>query len=476
MVMNSNIAHTARKGDTLEKGFLNNLLQQKKVRLTEDELADFLQTSPQALEMFEKEYAKASIAYDDASDNLFDKNSRMAATEKNAIDGAVVPDTSEIEDRIVEELIHPEKLEDGSIRPVTLKDLQSIPKQYRPQLTGTMMKRDIAGDDRTCDVLLYNLKMSMQADNPKVKATWYHMFRQGLDILDLDPITYEIIGMNRNSIGHWFPEIREAAMEEGFFHIPEIKYVKVPLPILQLTRLDYGSLTPATLNIVNKWAVQAFGLDPQKDYFIKTGTYSSKFDFRNAKVTDPAEVKEIGEYLLFIHFQALMMASPLSSPSIYGVSTTNEWAVREYIHDKEDNPCIYHGMPLHTEYRVFVDFDTAQVLGITPYWDPGTMKKRFSQGNDADTPDMKHDYIVYKMHEKKLMERYQESKDIVLEHMRALVPLPELHGQWSVDVMQNGEDFYIIDMALAEMSAFYDKCVPAALRRPSKENWIPKIS
>ncbi|MBR0283080.1 MAG: RICIN domain-containing protein, partial [Oscillibacter sp.] len=30
--------------------------------------------------------------------------------------------------------------------------------------------------------------------------------------------------------------------------------------------------------------------------------------------------------------------------------------------DKENNPCIYKGMPLHTEYRVFVDFDTDEVL------------------------------------------------------------------------------------------------------------------
>lgn len=57
------------------------------------------------------------------------------------------------------------------------------------------------------------------------------------------------------------------------------------------------------------------------------------------------------------------MASPLSQPSIYGVSTTNEWVVREFIPDKEGNPCIYKGLPLHTEYRVFVDCDTDEVLG-----------------------------------------------------------------------------------------------------------------
>lgn len=40
--------------------------------------------------------------------------------------------------------------------------------------------------------------------------------------------------------------------------------------------------------------------------------------------------------------------------------------------------------------------------------------------------------------------------------------------------MQNGEDFWIIDMALAENSAFAD-CIPEEKRKPVKENWIPKF-
>lgn len=53
-----------------------------------------------------------------------------------------------------------------------------------------------------------------------------------------------------------------------------------------------------------------------------------------------------------------------TQPSIYGAATTNEWVVREFIKDKENNPCIYKGLPLHTEYRVFIDADTKEVLGI----------------------------------------------------------------------------------------------------------------
>ena len=44
----------------------------------------------------------------------------------------------------------------------------------------------------------------------------------------------------------------------------------------------------------------------------------------------------------------------------------------------------------------------------------------------------------------------------------------------SVDIMQNGDDFYIIDMALAATSAL-SECVPPGLLKPLKENWLPVI-
>ena len=108
------------------------------------------------------------------------------------------------------------------------------------------------------------------------------------------------------------------------------------------------------------------------------------------------------------------MASPLNNVCIYGPGTTNEWVVREFISDVEDNPCIYHGLPLHTEYRIFADFDTKEILGINPYWDPDVMKKRLGHEKDADEPDKVHDYVIYRMHEETLMRRYEKNKDLVL--------------------------------------------------------------
>lgn len=357
--------------------------------------------------------------------------------------------------------------------PVTNDEILGLPESLRPQLTGKLAKVDITESSYIVLVDLYQ-KYLMEKKTER-KQEFYHLFRQGLDILDLDSITYEMIETNPNSMSHWLPQIVETVKQQDFFKVPKTTIIKVPLPMLQLTRLEYASLTRTTLEIVNSFCQKAFQLDENKDYFVKTGTYSSKFDFRNAKVTGSKEVRELGEYLLFIHHQACQMASPLNNRSIYGVSTTTEWVVREFIEDKENNPCIYKGLPLHTEYRVFVDFDMNEVLGIHPYWDPDIMKQRFGHDQDADGPHDRHDYIIYSMHEETLMKRYNENKDKIVDHVQALICDTEgLYGQWSIDIMQNREDFWIIDMALAENSALKD-CVPKGKLKPVKEDWMPKI-
>jgi hypothetical protein len=100
------------------------------------------------------------------------------------------------------------------------------------------------------------------------------------------------------------------------------------------------------------------------------------------------------------------------------------------------------------------------------------MKKRFSQGDDADSPHQCHDYIIYKMHEETLMNRYHEHKDEIVNRIKEMLPDVELTGQWSIDIMQNGDDFWLIDMATADTSALRE-CVPSNLLRPTPENWIP---
>lgn len=458
-------------------------------KLSYDDVAKLLNVSPEMVKEFEEAYMTADFAKG-ISDNLFEINSKQMVElrNENAVDNSPA---SEIIDNIVKELIAQTQV--YSYEPaqkkaviydythalpcndlVTKEDIDALPTEIQPQLTGRLMKVDIPDSGMA---LMANYQRYLSETRPVQKKHAYDMFRQGLDILDIDNLTYAMIDTNPNSMGNWLPYITTAVDNEGFFKIPATKIIKVPLTMLQLTRNEYMSLSKTTMDIVDKYCYEVFGLDETKDYFIKTGTYSSKFDFRNAKVSGAKEVRELGEYLLYIHWQALQMAhydlSGRNQPCIYGVSTTTEWVVREFIPDVENNLTIYHGLPLRTEYRAFVDFDTKSVIGIHPYWDPDVMLKKFSKTADDDI-HAKHDYITYMANKDAIMSRYEENKDTVVNHLNAILPDINLKGQYSVDIMQNGNDFYIIDMAIAENSAYYEH-VPVELRNPIEENWLPLL-
>ena len=465
--------------EILEKIFKSNNQKEKL-----NEAAKLLQVSPELLQRFETDYQALIRDYVKEEGDLF---SVSAAEAKDMTRNTAEKEGEDLKRRIIKELIAsmtpqdilrvrngkviPEYLQlpEVSAEPVTAEELKAIsqPSQM-PQLTGNLIQRDIN------DSMPYVMLLDMYRKWKEGKPHAYNLFRQGLDILDLDPVIYEMLGMNRCNMGYWLPKITGAAGQTGFFKIPDTTVIKVPLPMLQLTRLGYETLTPMTKAIVNGFCERIFELDTSKEYFVKNGVFSSKFDFRNCHVAGEQEVRELGEYLLYIHTLATTMAGPLSSPCIYGAATTNEWVVREYIPDTEKNPCIYKGLPLRTEYRLFVDFDTDEVLAVAPYWDPELMKKRFSEHSDADSPHIMHDYIIIQTRETDMMEKFRSNADRLCGEMDRIIPYVGLEGQWSVDIMQNGEEFWLIDMAPAEQSALYEY-VPEEKRRSVEENWIPKL-
>lgn len=74
-----------------------------------------------------------------------------------------------------------------------------------------------------------------------------------------------------------------------------------------------------------------------------------------------------------------------------------------------------------------------------------------------------------------LQSRYDDSARMILEEIKKILPAIELVGQWSIDVMRNGDDYYIIDMALAENSALND-CVPREKLRAYPQQWLPEAT
>lgn len=478
-----------KKKENAIKNVLDGLIGKKmsaKMELSREDVVQLLKTTPEALDAFESAYKREVLDNPDES-RMFGISAKQMH-EKNESGVEEQPDLSFLTCRIVKELLaqttvweykknkeEPFELassfEDKLGAPVTVEALNTVPKKIRPQLAGDVILRTDTNEVATSKQLLYWYSKTINMDlSEGERRMAYSMFRKGLDILDLDEISYRIIGKNQVSMGYWLPKISPVVDYEGFFKIPDTKIMKVPLPVLQLTFAEYPTLTRTTLDIVNELCMRAFRLRTDADYFIKTGVFSSKFDFRNAHVHDPKEIREMGEYFLFVHNMSRNLGF-----MAYGGATTDEWVVREFIPDKEDNLTIYHGLPLHTEYRVFVDFDTKEVLGIHPYWDPDVMKKHFSGESRPVDPDAYHDFCTYSVNEDRLMQRYEENKDTVCEHVQNIVSIDnELTRQWSMDIMQNGNEFWFIDMAPAFLSAFHE-CIPAGKLKVTEQDWLPEI-
>lgn len=476
-----------------------------KLSITMDEVAELLKDNPELLHLFEEKYTQSLKEKEKTHAPVTDSKQMTSivnahqqsntSTNTDTTTGNTNQQLTSIIQNIVKDLINLTEVYefDGDLGTnngvryitnssdseseeqqctVTPQDLESIEKQERPQLTANAVVKDI--NTETGLTLLWHYKKAVEKMGTKEGLQNYHRFRQGLDILDLDELSYIMLDQNRNSMSHWLPQLVEASVGQEYFRIPKTTIAKLPLTLLQLTRLEYNDINQTTRKILNTWAKQVFNLSNSGDYFIKTGTYSFKFDFRNVRVREAKEIDELGEYLLYIHSFANQMAGPLYNPCTYGMSTTTEWVVRDFIESKEESPTIYNGLPLHVEYRVFIDCDTHEILSIHPYWDPEGMKKHFSRYAKDGNINNIHDYVVFKSYEDKMIQKYEANKGDILKHLKPIVEKLSLKGQWSLDIMDDGEQLWLIDMAVAEQSTFYES-VPEDKRKPVLEQWVPGV-
>lgn len=262
-----------------------------------------------------------------------------------------------------------------------------------------------------------------------------------MSVSDLTPNLYHTFSHNKNSIANWFEPLKAAANKGKFFKIPETKIVRLPIELAQFIRIEYHETSPSDREAFNKFIFDAFELEDGKTYFIKTGNFSSKFQFANAKCSEP---REMGEYFQVINNFAMDV----------GAGSTVDLTVREYIEDIEGNPTIYNGMPLRTEFRAFVDFDKNKVFGTVPYWDPTVMKNVLkNQAIASLNPNIMRDFETYLTQEDKLNREFNDNVTLINREIESLIKDVDLSGQYSIDVMKNGDDFYLIDMALMRESA-----------------------
>lgn len=265
-------------------------------------------------------------------------------------------------------------------------------------------------------------------------------------VSDLTQKLYAEFNLNPNDIANWLPQLEfaVATAQQPFFKIPKTTYLQLQPELSQFMRIEYQDTNKRSRDYFNQILFDLLQLDASKEYFIKTGTFSSKFEFRNAHLTEPLEV---GEYFQVINNFAMTV----------GAGRSNTVVAREWIPDVDHRPTIYNGMPLRTEFRFFVDFDTNTVIDAVPYWNPIVMKRALQmQASQAD-------FNTYLALEDTLMREYNEWQAPLTKQLQKLLPAIDLKGRYSLDVMKNGDDFYIIDMALMSDSALTELIDPQKL-------------
>ena len=278
------------------------------------------------------------------------------------------------------------------------------------------------------------------------------LYERTMSVSDLTENLYDRLNHNPNNFSYWFPALKAATDKQLFFKVPETKFWTLPIELSQFMRLEYSETNQKSRDIFNKILFDAFDLSLDKTYFVKTGLFSSKFEFQNAHVDDPAA---IGEYFQVINNFAMQV----------GAGLTNDIVIREYIEDPDGRPTIYDGMPLRTEFRCFVDFDTDELIDIVPYWNPIVMKRVLAmQSQHSINIDVQHDYQTYLDTEDLLMQDYNDSLPTLRNAIKAMLPDIKLTGRWSLDIMKSGQDFYAIDMSLMANSALTDLIDKGALK------------
>ena len=246
---------------------------------------------------------------------------------------------------------------------------------------------------------------------------------------------YNRLKSNPNNISFWYPKIKDCGILT-----PNTYITDVPEAVLKACFMEGDQ--QKNMDTVYEWVknelMPAIPKELRGLLFIKNGTYSNKFDFNTA--CSRYNALDIARSIIEINYASLMFETDGNS----------EIAIRERIRHYEDvTPCIYNGMPLHNEYRIFYDFDSKKPLYVVNYWD-------WEYCHDAISRNVT-DGIIYETHYSDLLEHYEENKDKVMkyvdEHMKNV---SGLEGIWSVDIMEAYGNLWLIDMAVGYRSAYWD--------------------
>ena len=247
-----------------------------------------------------------------------------------------------------------------------------------------------------------------------------------------------------NDFSYWFPKVKDCGM-----HVPPSVVVKTPQHLIDNGTFCLDNNAKDTADI-QAWvdgeiipAIKSAGLE-YLPLFVKNASFSGKFD---ANENCFAMKENLTEHIKSIMYNDLSV----------GVDGFSEIVIRQRIRfNPKTTPCIYNGLPLRPEFRVFYDFDEKSVIFVANYW---------AYAYCFDGLFFLTDQIIFNHMRGELERVFAEYKDFVAQkvawHMKNV---SGLSGAWSVDIMfadypQPGEEdptMFLIDMAVAEKSAYWE--------------------
>ena len=240
-----------------------------------------------------------------------------------------------------------------------------------------------------------------------------------------------------NLFSKWWPAVKDCGIK-----VPKSTVFPVPS---ELIKHFYMEKPDEDIAAVQAWVdgtvspgLKEAGL--QGLLFVKNGDFSNKFD---ADRSCMVRQDELTDAIININYAAMCCGADMGGGC-------NELVVRERIlHDARVTPCIYSGLPLRSEFRVFYDFDLKKVLFTANYWEYDYIYEHLYDVTDRIIFDHERERLENTFREKK-----EAAEALVAEHM---VNVEGLSGPWSVDLMMTEDgEMYLIDMAVAEQSAYWE--------------------
>ncbi len=260
---------------------------------------------------------------------------------------------------------------------------------------------------------------------------------------EVEKLGFELANSKENELSFWYPKTANIGFKTPDTLITQ--FTDEEFRVIKSTKFDEFNHEALQKRIIDAAAKENFNLD--RDLFLRFGCSSNKFFFGSCHLNG----------LEFLPNRLLAFFDGLYEKLEWRESA--ELVLREFIQTNYYRRQIYHGMPLNTEFRVFFDFDTNELLGIYNYWDTETMIDNLHSKADrmtfADTaPLLERDFDV--------LSPYLE------DEAKKKLPNANLKGKWSIDFMYDGNNFVLIDMARAECSYYYEKVLEKQLALQNK--------